>query len=259
MAAGVPPAPQLSSHIGQSPRNSTKAKDWPPWPRKLTTECPHAGPGVSGRGTLRRRGQEAPGSRARLNLAPTGSVHQVRRSQYVRPSSSSLPVAPPGPDPRARRASGRWPAPRRAVRPRAPRWPQQARAEPPTCQNTSMRSLTSRPAFLRASWTIRTISAQLEPARRRCAVSSRSSATVSAPSLVTAHPLAGLWLTISSSAVNVMPPRTTDPLLMQGLGDASGRRRGNPGGDLFHPGPELLTQDLEVRFHRHIDDLAGVT
>ncbi len=78
-------------------------------------------------------------------------------------------------------------------------------------QRRAMRSATSRPLFLRASW-IRRIASRARPARRSSSVSSRSSATVAPESEATDQPSRGVSVMITSSGARVIvsPSTSTD-------------------------------------------------
>ena len=101
---------------------------------------------------------------------------------------------------RPRRADA--PAPRARAAASCARIASAGSGEPPTCQRSSIRSVTSSPASLRASCTKRTTS-RTSPSSRSSWVSSRSSATVSAPPLLTAQPERGVSVTTTSSAVEL--------------------------------------------------------
>ncbi len=85
-----------------------------------------------------------------------------------------------------------------------------------------MRSLTSRPPCLRASWTSRTTS-RTRPARRSSGVTVRSRATVSPPAVDTAQPSRGVSVTISSSACSwtVSPSTWTERPATRAAGSAA--------------------------------------
>ena len=105
-----------------------------------------------------------------------------------------------------------------------------------TAQLSAIRSETSKPLVLRASWTIR-ITSRARPARRSSGVSSRSSATVSPCSLTTDQPSRGRSETITSSGststgVAVERRRVARPSAARAaasaLGVGRGDRRGHP-------------------------------
>jgi len=63
--------------------------------------------------------------------------------------------------------------------------------------------MTSRPSFLRASWT-RLMTSRARPSRRSSGLTVMSIATVSPASVATAQPSRGVWVTITSSAPTIM-------------------------------------------------------
>ena len=92
-----------------------------------------------------------------------------------------------------------------------------------------MRSVTSRPAFLRASCTSRTTS-RTSPASRSSCVSSRSSATVSEPADATAHPERGVSaMTTSSPLIGSVSPSTSTVAVAGPVGRHERRPGRRPG------------------------------
>ena len=66
-------------------------------------------------------------------------------------------------------------------------------------QRSRIRSVTSRPSLLRASWT-RLMTSRARPSRRSSGLTVMSIATVSPASVATAQPSRGVWVTTTSSA-----------------------------------------------------------
>ena len=73
-------------------------------------------------------------------------------------------------------------------------------------QRSEIRSVTSRPSFLRASWTS-LMTSRASPSRRSSGVMVMSMATVSPASAATAQPARGVWVTITSSGRRTRPDR----------------------------------------------------
>ena len=131
---------------------------------------------------------------------------------------------------------------------------------PVACQISAIRSLTSKPLLLRASWTSRTTS-RARPARTSSGVSSRSSATVSPCSLTTDQPSRGRSEMITSSgSTSTSAPSTTTvaaPPACQRAGQRGGVGRGDRRG--HHRGllGEPLAQGAEVALGGVVDEVGA--